>query len=102
MDDLIEAIRTAVATDATPEARAAGARACRALLSAFEPSEVAPPAEVAVPSPPIATLVSAVRGMPAEQVMDLLIAKLRTMVPADAQPAASRALNIMRVPVPTL
>jgi hypothetical protein len=105
-DTLIEAIRAAVAAGASDDARAAGANACRTLLVVLEakPGEPMVPA-MPVPHPPsapIAALASAIRGMPREQLFDLLIAKLRTLVPADsAAPASTPMLKIPHVKVPT-
>ena len=103
---LIEAIRAAVAEDASDEARASGAHACRALLAVLEvPSgEPAAPVSPAPPAPSIniAAIASAIRGVPPDQLADLLIARLRTLVPADAQsPTAVRRFNIPLVKVPT-
>ena len=105
-ESLIEAIRAAVAEGASDEVRAGGVHACRALIAVLE----APPGEPAAPVPPappapsinIAAIASAIRGVPPGQLADLLIAKLRTLVPADAQgPTAVRQFNIPLVKVPT-
>ncbi len=104
-DNLIESIRAAVAEGATAEARAAGAVACRTLIAALDakPGEPLTP-ETPAPSPPtspIAVAASALRGLPPEQLIELLIAKLRTMVPTDAQPAVRRInIPLARVPMP--
>jgi len=97
-ENLIESIRAAVAEGATPEARAAGAHACRALLAALEPPATPQPAP---PRLPIAAIATALRTVPTDQLADLLIAKLRTLVPADAQQPPVRALNIPRVKLPS-
>ena len=102
---LIESIRVAIAEGASDEARAAGANACRMLLAVLdvkpgEPMVAAVPVPQP-PSPPIAAIVSAIRGVPREQLVDLLIAKLRTVVPAETAAPASVRLNIPRVTVPT-
>jgi hypothetical protein len=104
-ETMIEAIRAAVAEDASVDARAAGASACRTLLVVLEakPGEPLVPA-MPVPQPPsapIAAVASAIRTMPREQLFDLLIAKLRTLVPADSAPAPTRMLDIPHVKVPT-
>jgi hypothetical protein len=97
-ENLLESIRVAMAEGASTEARTAGANACRALLAMLEPPQppAAPPLNL-----PVAAIVSAVRSMPPDQLAEMLIAKLRTLVPADAQQPPLRALNILRVPVPT-
>src|SRR5947208_3554541 len=98
MDQMIEMIRTAIATNATTDARAAGATACRTILTALEAAAGEPLATPPVPPTPTAQAVaiaSALRGMPMDQLADLLIAKLRTLVPPDAPgTAAVRRINI--------
>lgn len=104
-DELIESIRAALSEGASDQARTTGATACRTLLVVLEakPGEPMVPA-MPVPQPPsapIAAIASAIRGVPREQLFDLLIAKLRTLVPADsAAPAPMRMLNIPHVKVP--
>lgn len=102
METLVESIRLAVAADASPEARASGAEACRAILNALDP-EPPPPSAVqanaAHTTAQIAQLATALRGVPVDQLLDLAITKLRTMVPA--APAASRAaFSVPLVTVP--
>ena len=106
MEAIIESIRAAVASDASPETRAAGADACRAILAALQ----AKPGEVLAPHPipnapplnvsPIANVVAALRGMPADQLFDLVIAKLRTMVPSGADVARVAPIKFQLVPRP--
>ena len=101
-DTLIESIRIAVAEGATAEARAAGADACRTLLAALDTSAGQPLAPQAPPQPvnqQVAMIATALRGVPMDQLADLLIAKLRTLVPADQQPAV-RSIHIPLVGVP--
>ena len=102
MDQLIEAIRNATATDATDEVRAAGAFACRTILTALEakPGEsLAPPIATTVPDSPIAAVVAGLRGVPVDQLLDLAIAKLRTMVPADVAAQAPKiSIRLIQVP----
>ena len=102
MDQLLEAIRYATATDATDEVRAAGVFACRTLLTALEakPGEsLAPPVTATVPDSPIAAVVAGLRGVPVDQLLDLAIAKLRTMVPADAAAQAPKiSIPLIQVP----
>ena len=59
---------------------------------------MAPPAP---PRLPIAAIASAIKNIPPDKLADLLIAKLRTLVPAEAQHAPVRGLNIPQVKVPT-
>lgn len=101
MDAAIETIRTAVATDATPEARARGIDACRTILAALgatagEPLATPPRVE---PGPVAAAIASLIRSTPPDQLFDMLIAKLRPLVPPDTQPAAP-IFKLLRVSIP--
>ncbi|MEJ7602403.1 MAG: hypothetical protein WKG01_31205 [Kofleriaceae bacterium] len=97
MDQLLEAIRTATATDASDEARAAGAQACRTILTALE----ATPGELLAPTPiettPVQAVVAALRGVPPDQLLDLAIARLRAALPAgtDVKPVAPLKFHIL-------
>ena len=96
MDKFIETIRSAVAEDSTTEAKQAGAQACRAILAALEaqPGQALAIVPMVAPGP----LVGADIG----QVLDLLIAKLRTMQPDQAAaPPATAALRIPTIQLPT-
>lgn len=64
MIDFIETIRTAIAADATVDARAAGAQACRTLLTALDPPA---PAVEQAPVPPVASIVAAMRRVLPDQ-----------------------------------
>jgi hypothetical protein len=99
IDTLIESVRAAVTDGATPEARTEGIAACRSILAALEPAPAASPTAQPEPAPqiPIAAIASALRGANPDQLLDLAIAKLRTLVPADAQAGAHRKLDIMMV-----
>ena len=93
---LIQTIRAATTDGASDEARAAGAAACRTLLGVLEArcgDSFALP-QASPPASPIAAVVGAVRHLPAEQVLDLLIAKLRTVMPPDDASAQSFKLAI--------
>ena len=102
MNDVVDAIRAAVAPGASAEARAAGAAACRALAAKLDPA--------GTPQPPIIApelvqqLIGVLRTMDIDQVLDLAIAKLRTGGAAEAAPAlpAARPFVIPMVPVPRL
>ncbi|HTR52013.1 MAG TPA: hypothetical protein VMJ10_14970 [Kofleriaceae bacterium] len=104
-ETLIETIRAATADGASDDARRAGANACRAVLAVLDAqpgTPIVPSTPPALePSPPIAAIVSALRGMPRDQLADLLIAKLRTLVPDEAQVAPAHNFNIPLVKVPT-
>lgn len=112
MIDLIEVIRSATALDATAEARAAGAQACRAILASLEPQ----PSTEAMPTPSIPTaapvdpavdpaiaqlahLASGLRGVPMEQLLDLAIARLRNALPKDAPMPTVEGVRFQLVPV---
>jgi len=73
MQDMIEAIRAAVAEDATAEQKASGAHACRTIAAALEADIGKPIALPGAPAPgPLA-------GIAPDQALDLLIARLRTV-----------------------
>jgi hypothetical protein len=74
MTDLLDCIRAALAEGATTEQKQAGAAACCAIYSALSPPPGVP---LTVPH-----VLQTRVGL--DQVLDLAIAKLRSMVPADA------------------
>ena len=86
MQALIETIRTAVADDASPEQKSAGAQACRTILAAL----------AAVPGQPIALtgapVASPLAALGPDRVLDLLIARLRAALPAEHAPAVAPAV----------
>lgn len=100
MEELLEAIRAAVASGASAEQKARGAQACRAIASALD-AEAGKP--IAVPSAPPPHPLA---GMPLGQALDLLIAKLTAALPPEeAKDAAKRTatrngMRIKLVPVP--
>ena len=77
-DGLLASIRAAVAADASPEARANGAIACRSLLTALEarPGEPltarSPKALPEASASPIASLLAQLRSMPRDKMFELL------------------------------
>jgi hypothetical protein len=100
MDTLLDAIRAAAAADATEETKAAGAAACRTILTALE-AKAGEPLAAAVPDAnPIATAVSVLRGVPPEQLLDLAIARLRAALPAGETMPAVQPMKFHLVPVP--
>lgn len=108
MENLIEAIRNAIATDATDESRAAGVHACRTILVALETPAGAPmgaptasPA-LAEPRSPLEAAVSALRGVPPDQLLDLAIARLKAALPPDAKVDPVRRMNVPLVALPTI
>lgn len=99
MNDLLETIRISLAADAAPAARQAGAAACRTILVGLEggvPPSATPPLNASA----IANVVTALRGVPPEQLLDLAIAKLRSALPAGVEPSSVKPLKFHIVPVP--
>ncbi len=86
MEPTLEALRAALADGATPDQRAAGVTACRAILAALDstPGEPLPGAPLPVPA-----AANPLGGLSLDQVLDLAIGKLRTMLPADKLAAAT-------------
>lgn len=84
MQELLEAIRTATAEGATADQKAAGAQACRTILTALE-AEVGQPIALPGLPPP-----SPLAGVEPSQILDLLIARLRAALPADDQTPSPR------------
>jgi hypothetical protein len=84
MQNLVEAIQAAIAADASPDIRASGVTACRTILASLEPPASRQPIEV---GPTASAIAGLIRATPPDQLLDLVIAKLRTVVPAEAQHA---------------
>ena len=125
METLIEAIRVAVQSDATDEAKHQGALACRTILTALEtkageplvaPTQAPTDAPTIVPTivqsdqtattatPPIgpqqvAAIVGALRGMPPEQLLDLAIARLRAALPSEAATPTVAPVRFQIIPI---
>ena len=103
MENVIESIRAAIASDATPEAKAAGATACRAILAALE-STPGQPIALSTVAPmsgsQIASVVSALRGVPPDQLLDLAIQRLRAGLPVGVEVPTTPPLKFHIVPVP--
>lgn len=100
MNDVMDAIRTAMAPDASAEARVAGATACRALATKLDPAGAAQPPIIAPEL--VKQLVTVLRTMDIGQVLDIAIAKLGTAAAKDSTPAlpAARPFVIPMVPIP--
>jgi hypothetical protein len=75
MEDLIQCIRASLAEGATPEQKQAGASACCAIYSVLSPP----------PGVPITVPYAARPALNVDHALDLAIAKLRTMLPADTE-----------------
>jgi hypothetical protein len=100
MDALLESIRGAIVDGATPEARGQGVEACRTILAALDakPGEPLPVPPHVEPGPVATALASVIRNTPPDALLDMLVAKLRTLAP-DAKPAAP-VFNLQRVRIP--
>ena len=94
MENIIETIRTALATSASTEQRAAGVTACHEALAALG----AAPGQPTPAMPPIATMVAALRNVPRDQLLDLVIARLRASIPAGTE--VTRPEIRFRLPAP--
>lgn len=95
MEAMIETIKLAVADDATSEAKQAGAAACRAILAALETE---PGVALAVAQP---VAQSPLAGVDPTQLLDLVIAKLRSVVGEDAASNPTKpGYRVQIVPVP--
>jgi len=94
MNEMIEAIRAAVAEGATADQKTGGAHACRTILTALEVEVGKPIALVGAPAP------SPLAGIAPEQALDLLIARLSAMVPTErTREPAPGARNAERAPL---
>ena len=82
-ETLIEVIRSAVVASATPAQREAGAAACRTLLAVLGTAPGAPLA-ASHPAHPLAQLVR----LPPEQLIELIVSKLRGPMLAERAGAA--------------
>ena len=103
IDNVLVSVGAALAPDATSEARAAGATACRAVLAALEATPGQRLAAV-VQGPPInasaiASAVAALRGVPPDQLLDLAISRLRAALPAEAHVPSVAPLKFHIIPI---
>ncbi len=73
MQELIEAIRVAVATDASAEQKTTGVRACRTILAALDTEPGKPIGLPGMPLPATPSRVSV------DQMLDLMIGRLTTI-----------------------
>jgi hypothetical protein len=101
---LIAAIRAAVGPDASAEARAIGATACRSILAALEtkagqPLAAAPPTAPAATSP-LAAMLAQLAAMPRPQMLEFITNFLRTKLPQGMQPqvAAGPRFHLIQIP----
>jgi hypothetical protein len=101
MDTILETIRAGIAPDANADAKAAAATACRAILGALDATAGEPLASATpVNAPPIANMVSALRGVPIDQLLDIAIAKLRASLPKDVEIPRVEPLRFQIVSMP--
>ena len=101
MENLIESIRAALVPEATPETRQVGAAACRTILSALESVPGQPLAAATVVQPNaanIASVVATLRGVPADALLDLAIAKLRAALPAGTEVPQVQRIKFQMIP----
>ena len=78
---LLDTIRVAIESTATAEQKQAGATACRALLAALDTKPGVPLAPPRSPSP-----FAQLAAMPPEQLVELIVSKLRPLRLADEAP----------------
>ena len=85
MQEMIETIRAALASDASKEQKAAGATACRMILTALDTEPGTPLTVPGVAPTPVTSRVSI------DQVLDLMIARLG-MIAQEREQAETKAL----------
>ena len=125
LHELVATIRASVAPGVTPEARAAGAAACRAILSALEAQvgqslvpATSPPTATQVPQEPTSPLarilsqlvgmpreqftglLSQLGAMPREQLIDFLINRMRSALPPGTQTRVSAGPRFHLIQIP--
>jgi len=100
MDELLESIHAAVATDATDEVRALGAESCRTILMALDTKAGQPMSASVVDTSPLMSAVSMLRGVPPDQLLDLAIAKLKSSLPAGVEPPKVEPLKFHIIQLP--
>ncbi len=123
--ELVATIRASVAPGVTPEARAAGAAACRAILTALEaqvgqslvsttssptttqatPEPTSPLARilsqlVKMPREQLTTILSQFAAMPRDQMIDFLINRLRSALPPGAATRVSAGPRFHLIQIP--
>lgn len=100
MDKLLESIHAAVAPDATDEARATGAEACRTLLMALDAKAGQPMSASVVDTSPLMSAMSMLRGVPPDKLLDLAIAKLKASLPAGVEAPKVEPLKFHIIQLP--
>lgn len=102
-DALMEAIRLAVAADASDDVRSVGANACRTLLAVLETK----PGDVMAPTAPtqatsVAQLVGVLRDVPPDQLLDMVIGRLRAALPAEIATPQVQPVTFQLVKLPPI
>src|SRR5262245_55770356 len=98
-DELVTAIRMTLASDPSPEVRATGASACRAILRGLEPAQVrnaAPPSSPAasmLAGTPLGAALGALNSIPREQILEFIASGLRTVL-GQASPPTYRSAPV--------
>ena len=95
MQEMIEAIRAAVADEATPEQKAAGVQACRTIGAALEAAIGKPIVLAGAPAP------GPLSGIAPDQALDLLIARLRAVADDWDKRSATAPAIAARSPEPS-
>lgn len=97
-DELVSAIRAALAPDASSEARTSAAHACRAILRGLDPA----PSRNAAPSTstasvlagtPLGNALNAISSIPREQVLGFLVTGLRAVLSQNAPTYRARPVS---------
>lgn len=103
IDQTLATIRAALTADATPEARAAGTNACRAIIATLDVAGAPQSTSQSALNPAaIASAITALRGVPPDQLLDLAIAKLRGALPTGTQVGPTNAFKMPFVPFPPI
>jgi hypothetical protein len=128
MDTLLELVRRGLAPDADPTTRAAAREVCDRILHALGPAPTPPAAPAvavapvaptlapvrgfpgafapvipspvpAMPTSPLAQMIGVLRHMPADQLLDLAIQRLRAALPKGATVTEPKGIQFQLVPV---
>jgi hypothetical protein len=102
-ESLLVELRAALEPGADIATRRVGADACRTLLAVLDPPVAAPretSSPVIAPAPAVPATASVAAVPPPSQVLDMVIAHLRTKLPADHVPrASSGAFRVALIPM---
>jgi len=97
-DELVAAIRAALAPDASSEARTSAAHACRAILRGLDPAPSRTPAPSAsavsmLAGTPLGNALNALSSIPREQVLGFLVTGLRAVLSQNAPTYRARPVG---------